>query len=343
MTPAAFIDDPNWAACVPERPEAARTRPLPTHEDCSPIDVAAVQGHLRAGGTLGRMDGYEERPGQIDMAGAVAAAFNAREHLVVEAGTGVGKSLAYLVPSILWAATNDTPVVVSTATRNLQSQLVSSDIPRALRILGDGAAKFRVALLKGRTNYLCLRAVAEFFAAGYWTMSAEEQALMPAFVDWLRHTPDGDLDSYEGLPHASLSCPGDECGGRRCAYYTRCFVYKARKAAAEAHLVVVNHALVLAEATAPGSGILPGYGRLVMDEAHNLESIATDYLRAEFSVPALLRILNRLQRPGRGKRAARPTGVLASVERQFQKGALAGAGEPVMKLLVDAPPSRCAP
>lgn len=337
MTPAAFIDDPNWAACVPERPEAARTRPLPTHEDCSPIDVAAVQGHLRAGGTLGRMDGYEERPGQIDMAGALAAAFNAREHLVVEAGTGVGKSLAYLVPSILWAATNDTPVVVSTATRNLQSQLVSSDIPRALRILGDGAAKFRVALLKGRTNYLCLRAVAEFFAAGYWTMSAEEQALMPAFVDWLRHTPDGDLDSYEGLPHASLSCPGDECGGRRCAYYTRCFVYKARKAAAEAHLVVVNHALVLAEATAPGSGILPGYGRLVMDEAHNLESIATDYLRAEFSVPALLRILNRLQRPGRGKRAARPTGVLASVERQFQKGALAGAGEPVMKMLVDAP------
>ncbi len=337
MTPAAFIDDPNWATCVPERLDAARTRHLPTHEDCSSIDVVAVQEHLRAGGTLGRMDGYEERPGQIDMAGAVATAFNAREHLVVEAGTGVGKSLAYLVPSVLWAATNDTPVVVSTATRNLQSQLVSSDISRALRVLGDGAAKFRVALLKGRTNYLCLRAVAEFFAAGYWTMSAEEQALMPAFVEWLRHTPDGDLDAYEGLPHGQLSCPGDECGGRRCAYYTRCFVYKARKAAAEAHLVVVNHALVLAEATAPGSGILPGYGRLVMDEAHNLESIATDYLRAEFSLPALMRILNRLQRPGRGKRVARPSGVLASVERQFQKGALAGAGDRAMKLLVDAP------
>lgn len=337
MTPAAFIDDPNWATCVPERLDAARTRHLPTHEDCSSIDVVAVQEHLRAGGTLGRMDGYEERPGQIDMAGAVATAFNAREHLVVEAGTGVGKSLAYLVPSVLWAATNDTPVVVSTATRNLQSQLVSSDISRALRVLGDGAAKFRVALLKGRTNYLCLRAVAEFFAAGYWTMSAEEQALMPAFVEWLRHTPDGDLDAYEGLPHGQLSCPGDECGGRRCTYYTRCFVYKARKAAAEAHLVVVNHALVLAEATAPGSGILPGYGRLVMDEAHNLESIATDYLRAEFSLPALMRILNRLQRPGRGKRVARPSGVLASVERQFQKGALAGAGDRAMKLLVDAP------
>ena len=337
MTPAAFIDDPNWAGFIPERPDAARTRHLPTHEDCAPIDVAAVQDHLRAGGTLGRMEGYEERPGQIDMTGAIAAAFNAREHLVVEAGTGVGKSLAYLVPSILWAWTNDTPVVVSTATRNLQSQLVSSDIPRARRILGDDAAKFRVALLKGRTNYLCLRAVGEFFAAGYWTMSADEQALMPAFIDWLRHTPDGDLDSYEGLPRALLACPGDECSGRRCPYYTRCFVYKARKAAAEAHLVIANHALVLAEATAPGSGILPSYGRLVMDEAHNLESIATDYLRVEFSLPALTRILGRLQRRGRG-RNPRVSGTLASVERQFQKGAFAGSasGEKVMRLLSDA-------
>lgn len=338
MTPAAFIDDPNWAGFIPERPDAARTRHLPTHEDCVSIDVAAVQGHLRAGGTLGRMDGYEERPGQIDMTGAIAAAFNAREHLVVEAGTGVGKSLAYLVPSILWAWTNDTPVVVSTATRNLQSQLVSSDIPRARRILGDAAAKFRVALLKGRTNYLCLRAVGEFFAAGYWTMSADEQSLMPAFIDWLRHTKDGDLDTYEGLPRALLSCPGDECSGRRCPYYARCFVYKARKAAAEAHLVIANHALVLAEATAPGSGILPGYGRLVMDEAHNLESIATDYLSAEFSLPALTRILGRLQRRGRGRQAARVSGTLASVERQFQKGAFAGsaAGVKVMRLVADA-------
>ena len=338
MTPAAFIDDPNWARCIPERHDAARTRHLPAHEDCASIDVEDVQGHLRTGGALGRMDGYEERPGQVDMAGAVAAAFNAREHLAVEAGTGVGKSLAYLVPSVLWAWTNDTPVVVSTATRNLQSQLVSSDIPRARRILGDDAAKLKVALLKGRANYLCLRAVDELFAAGYWTMSADEQALMPAFIDWLRHTPDGDLDAYEGLPRGLLSCPGDECSGRRCPHYARCFVYKARKAAAEAHLVVVNHALVLAEATAPGSGILPGYGRLVMDEAHNLESIATDYLSAEFSVPALTRILNRLQRRGKGRRAARVSGTLASVERQFQKGAFAGraSGEKCLRLVADA-------
>ena len=337
MTPAAFIDDPNWAGFIPEMRDAAKVRHLPTHEDCARLDVESAMRHLRTGGTLGSMPGYEERPGQIDMSGAIVAAFNAREHLMVEAGTGVGKSLAYLVPSVLWAWTNDTPVIVSTATRNLQSQLIGSDIPRALAVLGDDAAKFKVALLKGRGNYLCLRAVSDFFAAGFWTMSADEQAQMPAFIEWLRRTPDGDLDEYEGLPRNLLSCPGEECSGRRCPFFSKCFVYKARKAAAEAHLVVVNHSLVLAEATAPGSGILPSYGRLVLDEAHNLESIATEYLGYELSLPALTRILNRLIRRGKGKRA-RPGGVLSAVERQFQKGAFAGSasGEKVMRLVGEA-------
>ena len=337
MTPSAFIDDPNWAGFIPEMREAARQRHLPTHEDCARLDVEAATMHLRKGGTLGMMPGYEERPGQIDMSGAIARAFNAREHLMIEAGTGVGKSLAYLVPSILWAWTNDTPVIISTATRNLQSQLIGSDIPRALKILSPQTSNFKVALLKGRGNYLCLRAVAEFFAAGYWTMSADEQALMPAFIDWLQHTADGDLDGYEGLPRNLLSCPGEECSGRRCPFYSKCFVYKARKAAAEAHLVIVNHALVLAEASAPGSGILPGYGRLVLDEAHNLESIATEYLSYELSLPNLTRILNRLVRRGKGRRA-RPGGVLSSVERQFQKGAFAGnpSGETVMRMIAEA-------
>ena len=176
MQPAAFIDDPNWADFLPEMREAPRPRRLPTHEDCSSLDPEAAAAHLRRGGTLGRLPNYEERTGQLDMLAAVVRAYNAREHLMVEAGTGVGKSLAYLVPSILWAWTNDTSVVVSTATRNLQSQLIASDIPKALEVLGADAEKFKVALLKGRGNYLCLRAVGELFAAGYWTMSAEEQA-----------------------------------------------------------------------------------------------------------------------------------------------------------------------
>ncbi|MGN0854239.1 MAG: ATP-dependent DNA helicase [Kiritimatiellia bacterium] len=337
MQPAAFIDDPNWADFLPEMREPPRRRHLPTHEDCSRIDPEAAAAHLKAGGTLGRMPNYEERPGQLEMLASVVRAYNAREHLMVEAGTGIGKSLAYLIPSILWAWTNDTPVIVSTATRNLQSQLIASDIPKAVQALGADAAHFKVALLKGRANYLCLRAVSEFFAAGYWTMSAEEQAEMPHFIDWLKTTPDGDLDGYDGLPRQLLSCPGEECSGRRCPFYSRCFVYWARKRAAEAHLVVANHALVLAESANGGGTILPPYGRLMLDEAHNLETIATDYLSYEFSLSALTRLLDRLMRRGRGRRGA-SVGILASVQRQLQKGILSGSGigERVRRLLADA-------
>ncbi len=325
MTPAEFIDDPAWADFIPENRDAPKQRTLPTHEDCSPLDAESVAGHLKRGGVLGASPGYEERPGQIDMLKAIVRAFNSREHLMIEAGTGVGKSLAYLIPAMHWAVLNDTTVVVSTATRNLQSQLMGHDIPMASETLDEeGRKKFKVALLKGRANYLCLRSVADFFSAGYWTMSAEEQEEMPHFIDWLKRTPDGDLDSYEGLPRSLISCAGDDCGGRRCPYYTRCFVHSARRKAAGAHLVVANHALVLAEATSQAPGILPPYGRLVLDEAHNLETVATEFLRSEFSVPALTRILNRIVRKSRGRRLGRG-GILPSIERQLGKGPGASA------------------
>ena len=337
MSPSEFIDDPNWANFIPESKDASAKRHLPTHEDCSPIDSETAVAHLMRGGTLGAMPGYEERRGQMDMLKAIVCAFNSREHLMIEAGTGVGKSLAYLIPAIHWASVNDTPVVVSTATRNLQSQLINSDIPKALTTLGADAAKFKVALLKGRANYLCLRAISEFFSAGYWTMSREEQQEMPHFIAWLKSTPDGDLDTYEGLPRSLISCPGEECGGRRCPYYSRCFVYRARKAAADAHLVIANHSLVIAEATVPGSGILPAYGRLILDEAHNLEAIATEYFHCEFSKPAIARLMNRLMRKGRGRRSM-PSGILAAIERQLHKGVLSGtaAGTRVGRLLGEA-------
>ena len=337
MSPAEFIDDPKWADFIPEVKEPTKKRHLPSHEDCSPLDPEKVSSHITVGGTLGSMPGYEERPGQIDMLKAIVRAFNSREHLMIEAGTGVGKSLAYLLPAIHWAHVNDTPVLVSTATRNLQSQLIDSDIPKALATLGEDAANFKVALLKGRGNYLCLRALADFFAPGFWTMSREEQDEMPRFIAWLKSTRDGDLDGYDGLPRSLLTCPGEECGGRRCPYYTRCFVYRARKNASDAHLVVVNHALVLAEASAPGSGLLPAYGRLILDEAHNLESIATEFLSFEFSKVALSRLLNRLIRKGRGKRRG-TGGIIAAVERQLQKGVLSGSpvANKVGRLIVEA-------
>ena len=290
VAPELFADDPDWSKCVPDMASGGRRCGLPAHEDCSPLDVEGVAMHLQPGGTLGTMDGYEARPGQIDMLKAVVRAFNAREHLMIEAGTGVGKSLAYLVPAVNWAVLNDTPVVVSTATRNLQSQLVGSDIPRAVRTVGD---EVRVALLKGRGNYLCLRALGELMRDGYYAMSRDERAEFGEVVAWLQSADcDGDLDSASApLLRARLTCAGEDCAGRRCPYGSKCFIRKARERAQRAHLIVANHALVLAEAANPGSGILPSYGRLVFDEAHNLEDVATEFFSCEFSHATLAQLV----------------------------------------------------
>lgn len=312
MSPAEFIDRPDWFQFLPDLQEGVRCHIVPAHEDCERLDLAASATHLMQGGTLGRMPGYEERPGQLAMLKAVANAFNEREHLMVEAGTGVGKSLAYLIPAVQWAARNDTTVVVSTVTRNLQSQLLNEDIPRALQTVNR--PDFKVAILKGRANYACLRAIGDFFASGYWTMSKEDQAELPHFIEWLKSTPDGDLDQYEGYDRTLISCPGEDCSVRHCPYYRKCFVYRARERAAKAHLLVANHALVM-------SDTLPPYGRIVLDEAHNLEQVATEYFSTEFSAPELARILNRLVRTGKG-RHARPGGVLAKLDQSLAAGRL---------------------
>ena len=332
-----FMDNPDWAGFLPDmKTDGPRCR-LPTHEDCSPLDVEAAARHLEAGGTLGGMAGYESRPGQLDMLRAVTRAFNDRRHLMVEAGTGVGKSLAYLVPSVLWSFTNDTPVVISTATRNLQSQLLASDLPRAAQVLGADAPRLRVAVLKGRTNYLCLRLLGELMQGGWWTLSAEEQEDFRHLHAWLLATADGDLDDL-GLERMRplLSCPGEDCAGRACRYRDKCFVAKARARAQRAHVVVANHALVLAEAASASASLLPAYGRLVFDEAHNLEDIATEFFSYELSRPALVQLLGKLTRTSRSRRGiSRPRGVLGSVDRQLQKGTLrsAAAAEELRELV----------
>ena len=319
-----FMDNSEWADFIPDMKAGGPKCRLPAHEDCTPLDVDSAARHLEAGGTLGGMAGYESRPGQLDMLRAVTRAFNTREHLMIEAGTGVGKSLAYLIPSVLWSFTNDTPVVLSTATRNLQSQLLSSDLPRAAQVLGEDGPKLRVAVLKGRTNYLCLRLLGELMQGGWWTLSAEEQDDFKGLYEWLHTTPDGDLDDL-GLERLrpQLSCPGEDCAGRACRYREKCFIAKARARAQRAHVVVVNHALVLAEATCAASTLLPAYGRLVFDEAHNLEDIATDFFSYELSRPALMQLLGKLSRTTRARRGiSRPRGVLGTVDRQLQKAGL---------------------
>ncbi len=340
IDPALFMDDPNWADFLPDIQQGGPKCRLPAHEDCTSLDVENVERHLQPGGTLGTMDGYEARPGQLEMTRAVTRAFNERTHLMVEAGTGVGKSLAYLVPSVQWSFVNDTPVVLSTATRNLQSQLISSDLPRAAQTLGAEASKFRATLLKGRANYLCLRMLGEYMQGGFWTLAEDERDAFARLVDWLHRTPDGDLDDFgDELLRPKLSCPPEDCAGRMCPFHQKCFIAKARARALKAHVIVVNHALVLAEATSPGAGILPAYGRLVFDEAHNLEDIATGFFSYELSKAALQQLLWKVARPTKSRRGiGRTRGVLGSIERQLQKGAfnVKGEAEQVRELLTRA-------
>ena len=319
----------NWTESFKAEAFRGEKRELPAHADCSPLNVERVAAHLMPGGTFARlMPGYESRPGQVEMLRAVARALNEGLHLAVEAGTGVGKSLAYLIPAAAWARLNDLPVIVSTNTRNLQAQLVEKDLPLVREAIraefgGGESGTLRVALLKGRSNYFCLRRLAILLEHSQFELERPELRHFAEAVAWSVQTPDGDLDAFAGAGHADpgflakLSSTGEECPGRSCRFYRRCFLQKARARAAAAHVVIANHALVFSESQSPGSA-LPPYSQIVFDEAHNLEEAATRHLSVEVTQVRLNQLLRRLSR-GKGKRAG---GVLEVLRNHLEKGAI---------------------
>ncbi len=324
----------NWADSFKAEVFRGEKRELPGHADCTPVSAERVASHLMPGGTFSRlMPGYESRPGQVEMLQAVARAFNEGRHLVVEAGTGVGKSLAYLIPAAAWARLNDLPVVVSTNTRNLQSQLIEKDLPLVREAIraefgGGDAGLVRVALLKGRSNYFCLRRLAVLLEHSQFELERPELRLFAEAVAWAVQTPDGDLDAFAGAGHADplflskLASLGEECAGRGCRHYRRCFLQKARARAAAAHVVIANHALVFSDLQNPGS-TLPAYAQVVFDEAHNLEEAATRHLSVEVTQTRLNQMLRRLSR-GKGKRAG---GVLEVLRNHLENGAITAEAE----------------
>jgi len=266
----------------------------------------AVSSVLAPGGALASlMPEHEPRPQQVAMAEAVSQALSEGSFLVVEAGTGVGKSLAYLVPGVLHARAGDGPLLVSTYTRNLQEQLFHRDLPVLSRALGN----FEFALLKGRSNYLCLRRWAEWCASlgrGEPVLHFGENtpAESYAFIaSWLSRTTTGDLEEISlglrlllGELTRELSSSPEECLRSHCAFVGRCWVEKARARAAESEVVVVNHALLLSQVSAAEAGpcnlILPDYHFLVVDEAHHLEDVATEAFSLAFSLEDCLRTMD---------------------------------------------------
>ncbi len=290
-----------------------------------------------AGALAGALPGYEHRQDQLAMARAVARALRDRSYLVVEAGTGTGKTLAYLVP----AALSGRKVVVSTATKTLQEQIWTRDLP----LLAEKAGlPIRAAYLKGRANYYCLARGGKFAERPTFA-NREEAALWPRVEEWVRYTETGDRseidlpDQYG--PWRELSASGETCLGKDCDRYQECFVNLARAKAAAADLVLVNHHLFFADlamrTSRSGVEVLPPYEAVVFDEAHVLEDVATEYfglMVSSYRMAELARDAQRAvaDRPDLKKLVQERTGELEKAGERFFSGVAAQLrGSPIAR------------
>ncbi len=310
-------------------------RPLQRKSTQTALDLDELAALLEHGGPFARyFPHYEYRAEQVQMLRAVARAFSQGQHLIVEAGTGTGKSVGYLIPAAMWAMQNGERVVISTNTLNLQDQLVRKDIPDLQAALD---LDFRVAVLKGRSHYLCPRRLETLRRHGPKT--ADELRVLAKVLLWL-HETQGQTDAA-GLPLAEISmgpheqavwlrvsaedegCTGDMCQSKM---HGVCPFHRARKAAQAAHVVIVNHALLLAD-IASENRVIPEYKYLVVDEAHHLEAATTDGLSFEVNRPDLERRLRDLGGPNAGllgqlaanTRAALPPDAYGLLDREINR------------------------
>ena len=250
----------------------------------SALAHASVEALSEGGALAARLDGFVVRPAQLRLTAAVAEAFDAREVLLAEAGTGTGKTYAYLVPALR----SGLKTIISTGTRALQDQLYHRDLPRVREALGTG---LRSALLKGRANYLCLYRMNQAKGDAQFTSPAQASQFQ-RIVAWSGRTRAGDMAELEGLADDSPLLPlvtstVDNCLGSDCPFWEECFVVQARQRAQAADLVVVNHHLLLADLALKQEGfgeILPGAQAFVIDEAHQLPELAASFFGEGFGM-----------------------------------------------------------
>jgi ATP-dependent DNA helicase DinG len=256
---------------------------------------------------------YEPRREQAALAACVERALETGEHLVAEAGTGVGKSLAYLVPAL----ESGRRVVVATATKALQEQLLSKDVPIAAAAIGRDV---RVEVLKGRANYLCRRQLQGF--QPFLLADGRDARAWEAMQDWLDSTETGDRAELSLEPTEAfwteLAVGPDRCSGRRCPFVSACFAEHARERAASADLVIVNHALYFAH-IASGGGVLPEHDAVIFDEAHRLEESAASWLGGRVSRTGLRRLAADVERACREAQRPFPARQVDRVERTGEK------------------------
>ena len=273
---------------------------LTPEEHPAPLDVPSLTSLLRPGGRFERaFPGFEYRPQQVEMLETVITAFNEGRHVLVEAGTGTGKSLGYLLPAAFWATANGRRVVISTNTINLQDQLIAKDIPALQETLH---LDLRAAIRKGRSNYICTRLFQQMRRSG--PGNADEMALYARILQWLPHSTTGDVGEIalrtpgERLAWSKINGENPTCTADQCAA-ENCPLHIARRRAELAHLVIVNHSLLLADLRSEGL-VLPEYSDLIIDEAHHLEAAVTDGLSFRADRRSLEAILEEVTRPRAG-------------------------------------------
>jgi len=267
------------------------------------LDPAVISAALEPGGAISRrLSSYEIRETQLELMQLIIQGFNDDALVAAEAGTGVGKSFAYLLPALSYAAANDERIVVSTATITLQEQLYSKDIPMVAAALSK---KIKTVLVKGRGNYLCRRRLDDALRES--ALFDSERGQLEDIARWAETTKTGSRSDLAFLPEEGLwsrvCSEADNCMGMRCGERERCFVMLLRREASDARVLVVNHHLLFADLAArrdgagyTGAVVLPPYTRVIIDEAHTTEEAATSFFSSEFSRLGIYRSLGRLYR-----------------------------------------------
>ena len=289
---------------APKPGQAAKARmgeaflpPLVPNNPPIPLDENEVASVLENGGPFSRyFQNYEHRAHQVQMLKAVTRAFSKGKHLLAEAGTGTGKSFAYLVPAALWAVRNNARVVISTNTINLQDQLVKKDIPDLCRALG---LDLKFAVLKGRSNYLCPRRLEGMRQRG--PDNVDEMRVLAKILVWMQESDSGDRGEInlngpaEREVWMRLSAEDEGCKAESCSVRSSgaCPFYRARQVAQASHLLVVNHALLLSD-VATGNRVLPEYDYLIIDEGHHMEAATTSALSFKVTQGDVLRLIREL-------------------------------------------------
>ncbi len=277
----------------------------PVVEEKQYLDIDQMKSLINQKSSIAKhMDHYEKRDSQIKMIENICDAINEDKLMLIEAGTGIGKSMAYLLPYIHWALSNKEKCVISTNTINLQEQLIQKDIPFLKKALN---IDFNAVLVKGRGNYICLRKLQSAQNnTDYELFEQDEKYIIHQIIDSLPVLKEGTRDELTGIitPDTwdKIASETDTCLKEKCSHFNKCFFFKARKQVNQAHILVVNHHILCSDIAIKGEigdtqssyGLLPPYQKLVIDEAHNLEDVAINYFGKTTSQISLKINISRL-------------------------------------------------